>query len=252
MTKMIQDIHKSKTGKVSDKWQSYLEYYDDIFIPFREKNIALLEIGIQNGGSIETWAKYFEQGDIFIGCDIDENCSRLKFNDRRINIVIGDVNIPFTYKKICEFEKSFDIVIDDGSHVSPDVLNSFVNYFPLLKPGGVYIVEDAHTLYADGFGGGLFNENGAYEFFKKMVDVISFQWWKNEVTINTLLRTFFPLNLTPKFITEGWIESVEFRNSIITIRKSKTPSHEKLGVRMICGQETDVQNWGGGRPQRPY
>ena len=46
----------------------------------------------------------------------------------------------------------------------------------------------------------------------------------------------------PSFIGEGWVESIEFRNSIITIRKSKNSGHEKLGKRIITGTELTVKD----------
>ena len=52
----FEEIHKAKTGKVSDKWASYLHYYDRLFKDYRDQEIALLEIGIQNGGSLDTYA----------------------------------------------------------------------------------------------------------------------------------------------------------------------------------------------------
>ena len=42
-----------------------------------------------------------------------------------------------------------------------------------------------------------------------------------------------------------WIESIEFRNSIITITKSKIEGHNKLGERIIRGSEAIVANLKG-------
>ena len=39
-------------------------------------------------------------------------------------------------------EPYFDIIIDDGSHILSDILNTFKSYFQLLKPGGYFIIED--------------------------------------------------------------------------------------------------------------
>src|SRR3990167_79541 len=41
----IEQLHRSKTGKVSDKWSSYLPYYDRLFSPLRFSPVRLLEIG---------------------------------------------------------------------------------------------------------------------------------------------------------------------------------------------------------------
>lgn len=241
----IDTLHRNKTGKISDKWESYLGYYDTLFGSLRNNPISMLEIGVQNGGSLETWSNFFKYGKSFIGCDINPKCSLLKYDNPRISIVVGDANASSSVRAIRAISPDLDIVIDDGSHKSDDVLMSFINYFPLVKPGGVYVVEDTHTLYSDGFGGGILNEFGAYSFFKKLIDVINFQFWHDELSIKTYFRTFFPLNSVPDFILDGWVDTVEFRNSIITIKKSKTPGHEKLGNRLITGNLAQIQPFGG-------
>jgi len=241
----IDSLHRNKVGKVSDKWESYLGYYDALFLPLRDRAISMLEIGVQNGGSLETWSQYFKEAMRFVGCDIDPKCGELKYDDPRISIVVGDANSMQAFQAIKAISPDFDVIIDDGSHVSMDVLNGFVNYFPLVKPGGIYVIEDTHTLYHDGFGGGILNEFSAYAFFKKLLDVVSFQFWGNELSINTYLRTFFPLAKTPAFILEGWVDSIEFRNSIITVRKALVPGHNKVGKRIVVGDSAQVQTWGG-------
>jgi len=92
MEKTISFLHSGKIGKVSDKWESYLHYYDKILKPRQNSPSSLLEIGVQNGGSHETWASYFKSGNMFIGFDIDPKCGELKYDDARIRIVVGDAN----------------------------------------------------------------------------------------------------------------------------------------------------------------
>ena len=98
-SRSIDALHRSKTGKVSDKWASYLTYYDALFAPLREAPISMLEIGIQNGGSLETWASYFTQARQFIGCDIDPRCEALRYEDPRVSVVVGDANSAPAYQK---------------------------------------------------------------------------------------------------------------------------------------------------------
>ncbi len=244
----INEIHRRKTGKVSDKWASYLTYYDMLFAPLRDRPLTMLEIGVQNGGSLETWAEYFAQATTLIGCDIDPKCAGLRYADPRVHVVVGDANSLEAFQAIGALAPELDVVIDDGSHVSRDVINAFINYFPRVRPGGVYVVEDAHCLYMDAFGGGVLNDYGAYAFFKRLVDVVSFEFWDQQVGIEAYLRTFFEARAVPEFIKAGWIESIEFRNSVITIRKAARPGHAKLGERITVGTETLVQDWGGRRP----
>ena len=238
----IEKIHREKKGKVSDKWGSYLPFYDELFEKYRTKKLSLLEIGIQNGGSLETWGEFFTEATVIIGCDINELCSNLQYEDSRIHIVIGDANQPKSINEITKICNEFDIIIDDGSHLSNDILNSFYKYFPIVKPGGIYVIEDTHTLYMDSFGGGILNEFSAYSFFKKLVDVINNQFWGNLLSIDVYLRTFFQKGQIPLFIKEGWIESVEFRNSIIMIKKSPVATNEKLGGRVITGSIAEVND----------
>ena len=35
-----------------------------------------------------------------------------------------------------------NVIIDDGSHVASDQLITLSNFYPMLKPGGIYIIED--------------------------------------------------------------------------------------------------------------
>ena len=235
----IVDIHNSKTSlnKSSDKWASYLHYYDSIFKNIQNKNdFRLLEIGVQNGGSLETWANYFTNGSIFVGCDINTKCSELVFSDSSIKLVVGDANNNNTYSQIKQISGNFDVVIDDGSHISEDIISSFELYFPLLNPGGIYVVEDTHALYWNDWGGGILNEKSAYNFFKKLIDVINFEHWRGDLSrLDVYFRTFYEFGKLPSFINDGWVESIEFKNSIISIKKSIAATHNKLGERLISG-----------------
>ena len=238
----IEEIHKKNIGKVSDKWSSYLPVYDELFEKYRIEKLSLLEIGVQNGGSLETWKTYFENASVFIGCDIDKQCGDLRFDDSRVHVVVGDVNQSNTFEKISNICNNFDIVIDDGSHQTNDIISSFLIYFPLVKPGGVFVIEDTHTLYLNKWGGGILNEFSAYSFFKKLIDVINIQFWEDQISIDVYLRTFFSLEQVPSFIKQGWVESIEFRNSMIIIKKSKVGESEKLGDRIITGTVAKVHN----------
>ena len=83
--KTLTQIHCENTGKVSDKWSSYVQYYDQIFLPLKLEQINILEIGVQNGGSLETWAQYFPNAAHIIGCDIDPSCEQLTYTEERIH-----------------------------------------------------------------------------------------------------------------------------------------------------------------------
>jgi len=229
----VSALHHNKQGKISDKWASYLTYYDFLFAPVKDAPINMFEIGVQNGGSLEIWGQYFQNAQAITGCDIDEKCAALKFDDPRIRVLVGDANSQVIYEQALALAP-FDIIIDDGSHRSDDILHSFLLYFPLLKPSGIYVVEDTHAVYLPP-SPGLKSKTSALAFFKELTDLVNFQFWHTEATIDDLISSFLGDIPMPAILSDGWVESIEFRNSIVTIRKSASADHNKLGVRHVVG-----------------
>jgi len=164
------EIFSEHNGLVSHKWIHYFFAYDSIFKRFLEKKepIKMLEIGVQNGGSLEIWKKYLPQNSKIYGVDIDERCMQLKFSEG-ISFHLGSaVDKRFMEKTFGGLE--FDVIIDDGSHVCRDVIETFEYLFPKMKNGGCYIVEDMHTSYWKEYGGGL-HKKTSIEYFKKWIDM---------------------------------------------------------------------------------
>lgn len=155
---------------------------------------------------------------------------------------MGNANHSKTLDRIKQICPQFDIVIDDGAHASKDILDSFNLYFPLLKPGGMFVVEGTHLLYRwrCSHGGGFRRWNTATTFFKLFADVVNFEHWHSRLQINGLLGGFMAEAKLAEEITMGWVQSVEFRNSLI-IRKELHPTHAKQGSRLILGTEAVVE-----------
>jgi hypothetical protein len=231
LKKMFQE-HK---GKVTDKWALYLEEWDRIFAPYRNRQLRLLEIGIQNGGSLEIWCEYFSNAVKIVGCDIDQKCECLRYDDSRIAVIIGDTNSDKSENDILQQSPTFDIIIDDGSHVSSDIIRSFARYFSHLNDNGIYIVEDLHTSYWKDYGGGLYNPFSAISFFKRLADVINYEHWRNNSSRRNLLAEFCE-NLGIKFEDSelSRIHSIEFVNSMCIIKKLPT-DRNILGKRKVVG-----------------
>jgi hypothetical protein len=231
------DTVNNHTNKLSDKWSGYLKIYNDIFSQYRNSPVSILEIGIQNGGSLECELEYFKQAKNIIGCDINKECANLNFNSDIIRVVIGDANSSDTKTKILAECDAYDIIIDDGSHTSSDIIKSFVHYYPYLKVGGVYIVEDLHCSYWQEFEGGLYDEHSSQSFLKILADVINFEHWGIQKSREEFINGFFP-NTMPQG-SEDWLStiySIQFLNSICVIRKSVS-SEVGIGVRVIVGRD---------------
>lgn len=127
------------------KWRHYFEIYEKYFSKFRSTPIKMLEIGVQNGGSARMWKHYFHPDSLIVGVDIDPNCKQHETSG--IDIHIGDQSdVNFLNTLILKYNK-FDIILDDGSHVSEHQLASLYHMFPHLNEGGIYFVEDVHSSY---------------------------------------------------------------------------------------------------------
>jgi len=242
MDKTLQQFFADHEGKITDKWNLYIEEYERIFAPYRDRAIRLLEIGVQNGGSLEIWSKYFPNAGKIIGCDIDPKCGELKFCDERISVVVGDVNENDIKQKILQKTDAFDIIIDDGSHKSSDIIRSFALYFPYLTNEGTYIVEDLHCSYWNDYEGGLHNPYSAMSFFKRLADIINYEHWRNGKSINSLLSEYesnFQINFSDMDLLN--IHSIEFINSLCIIKKLPAKKNV-LGKRIIAGNEEIVTN----------
>jgi hypothetical protein len=235
----LKEIFTKHKGKVSDKWELYLNVYEQIFKEYRSKPIKLLEIGIQNGGSLEIWSKYFHKDTLIYGIDIDEKCKNLKFTTPNIRIIIGDVNSKTVLEKLTNLRK-FDIIIDDGSHLSKDIIKSFLNLFPFLKEGGIYIIEDLHCSYWEHCGGGLLRDFTAIEFLKLLVDILNYEHWRLNKERKWLLKDFFKIyNTTIDNEELAKIHSITFYNSLAIIKKEKI-NKNLLGKRIVVGKEALV------------
>jgi hypothetical protein len=230
----------NRPGRLSDKWLSYFSVYDTYFLKFKNKEINLLEIGIQNGGSLEVWNNYFKNAKNIIGSDIDVKCRKLKFKFKKIRLVIGDINKPIVRRKITNLGKDgFDIIIDDGSHKSKDINSTFLFFYPLLNPGGIYLIEDLHCSYWKNFGGGLLEKKSSIEFLKLFIDIINFESWGMSLKRLSSIKFGYPRtkkNISIKNFRD--IDSIHFHNSICVIKKGYGPN--SIGKRVVSGKKALV------------
>lgn len=238
--KTLDQLYSEHEGKVSDKWRIYLSEYDRLFTEYRNEAIRLLEIGVQNGGSLEIWSKYFSNAELLIGCDINPACGTLKFADQRISLVVGDINLDRTRAEISSYSNNYNIIIDDGSHMSGDIIASFSRYFPLLGDHGLFLVEDLHCSYWRSFDGGIVEPFSAVAFFKCLADIVNYEHWGLNQKREALLEGFqkqYNLSFDEDILSQ--IHSVEFVNSICVVRKAKTEEN-RLGLRVIAGLHEPV------------
>ncbi len=131
----------------TDKSIRYLNNYEQMFQPYIDKEIKILELGINKGGSLLLWRDYFKRGDI---CGLDISPTQLEDPTGRIHAYQGRQDDTCLLDKIANERapEGFDVIIDDCSHIGELTRISFWHLFKNhLKKGGLYIIEDWRTGY---------------------------------------------------------------------------------------------------------
>jgi hypothetical protein len=204
----------------SDKLEhGYIEIYDQYFKNIRNNELKILEIGIADGKSLLTWSDYFKNS-IIIGIDIHKiNTVEKKLNRNNIKVHQGSQSDEKFINEITKQYRSFDIIIDDGSHLAKDVKKSFNLLFPYLNNNGLYVVEDMQTSYNHFFGGNPFDlkySNSHMNFFKHLTDSLNYQEIAN------------PFYIKNKY--DSKITNISFYHNLVFIKKgiNKNESKEVL------------------------
>jgi hypothetical protein len=136
----------------TDKAQ-YHDAYEDCFSNTREDVELLFEIGVCRGGSVRGFREYFSNA-LIVGIDIDPLCY---FEEDRIEIEIGDATKKEYIDSLIMKYGRPDIVIDDGSHFSKDIKESFELLYPHVCI--CYVIEDCGKQYRE-FRNGFYINDG--------------------------------------------------------------------------------------------
>jgi hypothetical protein len=121
----------------------FSKYYENHFKNLKDKKINVLEIGVWKGASTASFFYYLSKANFFA---VDRN---FKFNyySKRITFIYCDTSSERDLAKLKKYIQknkisSFDIIIDDGSHILSNILKNFIFFFNFLKSGGIYVIED--------------------------------------------------------------------------------------------------------------
>jgi hypothetical protein len=216
------DRFRSLTEKHrSDKWHGH-DYAAAYFSHFRDlenEPIRLLEIGVGGyqddqtgyknprlgGHSLRFWKEYFRNGQIF-ALDIEDKSVH---QEDRITIFQGSQIDAGFLNSVVQKTGPLDIIIDDGSHINSHVISTFGILFPILKDGGIYVVEDTQTSYwPGGYGGDATNRNNPETmmgYFKSLVDGLNHAEFQDPSYVQSLY--------------DRSIQSISFYHNLIFVAK---------------------------------
>mmetsp|Transcript_12717 Transcript_12717/g.29227 ORF Transcript_12717/g.29227 Transcript_12717/m.29227 type:complete len:593 (+) Transcript_12717:67-1845(+) len=139
----------------------FLDEYDSILDPLRHEATRIAEVGVWLGDGIRMWRDYFAQAKLF-GFDTFDGTfgwgiygpgdpqAAVFWNavqeGREPRVELHKLNQSVTAELEALHKKFpndfFDFIVDDGSHKMKDMAQTLAILFPLLRPGGVFAIED--------------------------------------------------------------------------------------------------------------
>ncbi len=190
---------------------SYTKYYDMFFRRYRYDAVNVLDIGTWTGGSLKMWKEYFENGNIF-GIDYED---KSQYDGERVKTFIADQSVPTQLLEVMKQIPPPNIIIEDGSHLSPHQILTFATLFPLLRPGGYYVTEDCLTSYNSTFVKP--NEMSFLEYAKGFIGDVNMNGKIEDLVSDKTkaLRKYRGNGF------EEWIEWVFFSTGLTVIKKMK-------------------------------
>jgi hypothetical protein len=123
---------------MSDKAESgYLPHY---FALAAELGIdaVVCELGVLQGHSLRLWQTLFPRGTV-VGVDVDPQAVWPE-GTHKIVCAQGDPRLPGLLRAAAP--AGFDLIVDDASHDGTLTRQTWVSLWPLLTPGGLYVIED--------------------------------------------------------------------------------------------------------------
>ena len=208
------EIYAGNDGVKVHKWHHYLPLYDRYFARFRGTPVRFLEIGVNNGGSLQMWRRYFGPDAVIYGIDINPDCAQ--YDGQSGMVRIGSQDDPDFLAAVVDEMGGIDAVLDDGSHRMAHVDASLRALFPRLEMGGTYMIEDLHTAYYPRFGGGFRARENFFNTVRGMIDDMH-DWYHGakRLTLPELGAEF---------------DGVHVHDSIVVIDKAphRRPTHSRV------------------------
>lgn len=153
MAKLLTDLNVNgfevPGGTDKNTIHNYTGIYAELLNKYCKKEGTLLEIGVQHGGSSLLWHEYLPGFKLFLSDiqDIVPDVIWDQMDPDRYDFYEGDAYNEVSLKMFAdECPEGFDIIIDDGPHTLSSQLFALNNYFGLLKPDGILIIEDIQNV----------------------------------------------------------------------------------------------------------
>ena len=149
---LFEIAQRTHSGDVGTKAPHYYLRYDKFFRSNHFAPTGVLEVGVFKGESTKVFSQAYPFAKI-VALDLKNYDGTDFATFPNVTHLLANQTDTASLQEIVrrEFPSGLDLVIDDASHVGAYSKITFDAVFPLLAPGGIYIVEDWGTGYADDF-----------------------------------------------------------------------------------------------------
>lgn len=129
----------------------YTDVYALLFDHMREAVHNVTEVGAKTGQSLQLWHAYFPNALIY-GLDIVITRPALHRVSKlpRARLIKANSQSQQAVSMLPMAPGTQDVIIDDGDHSANGTQRTLLAMWPLLKPGGIYVIEDIITGTGDG------------------------------------------------------------------------------------------------------
>jgi cephalosporin hydroxylase len=110
--------------------------------------VVIGEIGLKHGGNSFMFLRKLHQVTLYLGMDLVlENINKLKFYRRvsqRLYVLEGNSQLPVVVDRAKKHlsGQQFDFLFIDGDHEYDGVLEDLLQWYPLVRPGGLIAFHD--------------------------------------------------------------------------------------------------------------
>jgi hypothetical protein len=126
-------LSEFETDKIG---QGYLPAYQDIAARVTAP-ARVCEVGVWRGESLRLWQHLFP-GALIAGVDADP---RSVWPEGTITVRMAQDD-PALPAKLTAISPEWDLIVDDASHEGVVTARTFALLWPLIEPGGWYVIED--------------------------------------------------------------------------------------------------------------
>ena len=219
MTSELLELFKS-IRRPSGKHDTYFPVYEELFSPYKGKNITFVEIGILGGGSLEVWKEFFGPKARVIGIDLNP-AMRDELVAEGYEVHVGDQADSGFWKRFYEEVGPIDVLLDDGGHTNTQMWATLKSALPNVNDGGLIVVEDTHAAYQRKFGNPSRNS-----LIARMAAVIDAMNYRSSAIDTRDRRARVPqhLSLLSGMNIESLVYSVQFFESIVALRIDREKS----------------------------